>query len=855
MLPSSLKGIYQQYKADTDVVAEWLAVTAIEHGYRSANSLSASNPAVKGGRLKGKARKQAKATVSGHTAAATTPDAASGTTHIVKTSDFEPMAVYIAGCSDIVIPRYFAKALSRSISVRKNFAERLGSNGVNISAESEKSHSYFIEVLEKVRHALQALLAAVPINSTGIAPAVASKTSEGLFKNLFSTLEVYQTSTEFENAPDVAPPPSITRRKYIAEHGYSAIDLIFVVTALLDDYAQLRAEIRKLWIDQAAGRLDLAAASVATNASFELARSMEDDVEPLLRDVGGTHAFIDTFFRSLCGALGVDPLAKKEPRDPYNLEAYDVADTCFINTLTLLSSFTAATDPDAAFLQDYNGKFGWYDEALDRSTQTNRQKWKQDMTAVLELMPDLSFMVYQLDRLSVVDELTRGLAYMMDDPHRPTPLWLAFAVQVYLDILQAFGQTCDGLGAMQSESRRIKQSMLDVPTSSRSEVLRAAGLWDDDPLWAARKLAVEAEMLPSVRSPPFQFLRRNPMYCGLLVQNMRATVQNAGMPYAATPGALVGVVQLYHALRHEELLAKDCVWDDLLTLWTLQGNASFFVGDLPTTKEAYFKNYCLSIGTSATHWVGAQNRRKGKEKVKIHSDNRRNLMPMGYLSLAINHRLEHPGARVPWSCATLEELLGTAFAQRYTDSRSHLRPEFKTTVEQAKKRFAELPPAKILREVAEAIQHEKQGLCFNLFTIHNEAWLFLEMLQTALAPILGNRAAGNAADPARTLPFVSGLCFAAAAGKTLDHSQTVVASDTLLRAAANVLQIFVQAGHGSIIKNAAKDVDPPAVESLRQGLGLWRLDRMKPFGKQRGLEGRGQRTRELETLLQMLRPN
>lgn len=137
MLPSSLKGIYQQCKADTDVVAEWLAVTATEHGYRSANSFSASNPAVKGGRLKGKARKQAKATVSGHTAAATTPDAASGTTQIVKTNDFEPMAVYIAGCSDIIIPQYFAKALGRSISVRKNFAERLGSNGVNIRAESE----------------------------------------------------------------------------------------------------------------------------------------------------------------------------------------------------------------------------------------------------------------------------------------------------------------------------------------------------------------------------------------------------------------------------------------------------------------------------------------------------------------------------------------------------------------------------------------------------------------------------------------------------------------------------------------------------------------------------------------------
>lgn len=467
------------------------------------------------------------------------------------------MAVHIASCSGIDIPQYFAVTLNRVISVRKNFAERLASNGVDVSIESEKSHLYFVEVLEKVRQALQPLLAPIQVNKIGVAPAADSNKSKGLFNNIFSTLEVYQTSAEFKNAPDVVPPPPSTQPKYVAEHGDSAMDLVFAVTALLDDYAQLRLEIYKLWSDHAAGRLDLAAVAVATNTSFEIARNMEEQIEPLLQKLGGMHAFVEIYFRSICRASGVDPLAKEEPQDPYNMEAYNVANTSFINTLTLISSFNATSGVDASFLQDYNGKVGWYDEALGRSTETNRQKWKQDMTAALELMPDLGSLVSRLRRLSVVDELTRGLAYMMDGQRKTTPLWLAFAVQVYLDILQAFGQTCDGLSTMQTESRRIKLLMLDVPASSRSEVLRAAGLWDDDPIWAARKLAVETGMLPSVRSPPFKFLRRNPMYCGLLIQNMRATVQNTGMPYAAKPGALVGVVQLYHALQHEGLLAED----------------------------------------------------------------------------------------------------------------------------------------------------------------------------------------------------------------------------------------------------------------------------------------------------------
>lgn len=34
--------------------------------------------------------------------------------------------------------------------------------------------------------------------------------------------------------------------------------------------------------------------------------------------------------------------------------------------------------------------------------------------------------------------------------------------------------------------------------------------------------------------------------------------------------------------------------------------------------------------------------------------------------------------------------------------------------------------------------HEKPGLCFNFFTMRNEAWLCLERLNTALNERLGN---------------------------------------------------------------------------------------------------------------------
>ncbi|OAA56820.1 hypothetical protein ISF_07336 [Cordyceps fumosorosea ARSEF 2679] len=214
---------------------------------------------------------------------------------------------------------------------------------------------------------------------------------------------------------------------------------------------------------------------------------------------------------------------------------------------------------------------------------------------------------------------------------------------------------------------------------------------------------------------------------------MRAVAHEAGLPYAATPGALVGVVQVHHALRSERLLAPDeAVWDDLQTLWTLQGDASFFVGDLPTTKNGYFEN----------HRASAQE-------------------------------------------------LDMALAERYTDSREHLQTEYKSVVEEAKVRHAALLPAGLVRAVAEAVEHERPGLCFDFFTIQNEAWLFLERLLTAILELPDGPS--TLRDDGRMLPFVSG---------------TVPASDALLHVATEVTRTFVSEGHGRRMRDRKRGTWP-----------------------------------------------
>ncbi|KAH0525701.1 hypothetical protein TsFJ059_009123 [Trichoderma semiorbis] len=429
MLTPALKSIYQKYKADTDFLAEWLAVTAKTNGYE----VAATNSIATGGRLKGKARKLAKAGAakSSQTATAGVSSGSPGNgtaapkfTHLIKIKDFEALATFVSKVNDLKIPKDFVFALDRVIVARKGFADRLTSSGLEVNSLSEGRHSFFVEVLEKVRHILKPLIGTTKPDSEETTRADIKP--DGVAKNIFSVLEVYHTSTEFQNAPDVVPAPA-TEVKYVAEQEDTFVDVIFAFTALLDDYHRLRTEIKSLWTDYVSGNLDLAAVSVATNVAFEMARNMEEEIESLLGKEGGGSFVANRYFAALCTVFGIEMNAKKQPRDPYNLDAYDLADMCMMNSLTLLASYVQSTGRSEMHLQSYNGSFGWYDETVGDSAQTRRQKWKQDMTAMLEFMPDVSFLASKIDCSTIVDEITRGMAYLANDRTKDPPFWLAWA--------------------------------------------------------------------------------------------------------------------------------------------------------------------------------------------------------------------------------------------------------------------------------------------------------------------------------------------------------------------------------------------------------------------------------------------
>lgn len=501
----------------------------------------------------------------------------------------------------------------------------------------------------------------------------AGEKSQDPFKNMFDVLEVYAPSEAFLNAPDVAA-KSATDLEYTFEQEESAEDATFALVALLGDYSRLRQEIKSLWADYKANRLDLAAAAVATNTAFELARSMEDEIMPIVSKHGSANEIATLYFMEICKLSGIDALGKKQPGDAYNLEAYNMAQLCLINTISLLTSYARGNSGDL-IVTNYNGKFGWYDEELGAEGKTNRAKWDQDKTAMMEALPDLQFLSSNMGTGAVEDELIRGIGDLMNNPGQGAPLWLAWAAQIYLDVLQSLGSNCRrGFDEMKQESLKIKKAMLDVPSSQeRSWVLKAATKWDRDPISTCRLQMTQLGLLPSNSPPAWRFLHRNPIHCGLLLHNMRVNLHLSGATYAATPGGVMCTTQLYHALRQEKLLSDHLAWEDLETFWKMQGDSAVFVGDPPTNREDYFKNYCLCIGVSASNL--APTKRKGK--VNVNTANRRNMKFKGWVSLVINRRLAPTGERPPLSSQLIEGILIEGRRHESLDGKGHIRPEIK----------------------------------------------------------------------------------------------------------------------------------------------------------------------------------
>ncbi|KAF6821735.1 hypothetical protein CPLU01_12447 [Colletotrichum plurivorum] len=617
MLSAGLSSTYQQYKHDTNVVASWLATTALGAGFSATLGQPGNAPKAGGSqRLKGKARKEAKKLQP--TEPKSTQDHAKPK-HIIAIKDFVPLASYISEklFASLTLPEYFSSALNRAIEARKSFSVLLR-DFRPFREVSDKKHTHFVTVLEKVRDVFSSSVSAFNMATMSAAVDTAKTPKDSLpgsvveTRNMFDALRVHEPSESFLAAPDV-PPPSSASVEYGVEEEDAEIESLFVFSTLLADLFQLRDEVRAMWTDYKAGTRDLAAVSVATNAALQLARSMETEISPLIDKLGGPIELIPMAFGGACEARGLDPGQKKSFSDDFNYDCYEEANLFMYTSISLLDAYrkvpTSRTNPF------YNGSYGWYDERTTASS--NRQRWQDDKAALLEVFADQTLLTTTLKGVPIRDEFSRGLHIMMKTKKIPG-IWLCFAASTYLDILKVLGPD---VRKGEQDFQRITRSIADdiarcsEAYGSRTPELKKAikDIQELSTMWApGRDIFKMFRVAGGIQDRDSAFLAHNPLFCGLYVHFVRALFHRTGIEFASKAGNVMHSVQLYQALRQEKLLGEDYKRQDLEAILESQGTSAFFVGNPPTSLDGYFKNFGLTKGISATHWVPTNRNQRGR---------------------------------------------------------------------------------------------------------------------------------------------------------------------------------------------------------------------------------------------------
>lgn len=199
------------------------------------------------------------------------------------------------------IPAAFTSALSRVITTRSTFGDRMDEHGAARHPASDKRHGYFVGVLQKVYDALK--------------PRMSPDVQDDL-NNRFAGLTVYEPSEDFLNAPDIEHPAPADKADDVAYEAEMADDMeeaLFAYTLMITDLDKIRYHVEWLWKNVREGGTDLATAALATNTACDLSRNMIEDIAPLFKKHGGALHVTQTFFMAQCLMKGFPLVGPSNP--------------------------------------------------------------------------------------------------------------------------------------------------------------------------------------------------------------------------------------------------------------------------------------------------------------------------------------------------------------------------------------------------------------------------------------------------------------------------------------------------------------------------------------------------------------
>ncbi|VUC22349.1 unnamed protein product [Clonostachys rosea] len=822
MLPSQLSGVYRQYKEDTDSVAAWLASTAKSCGYPADLLASPSwdaPQAKKSTRLKGKQRKQAKASGKANTAPKTSK-------YIVAIKDFLPLADFIAGRTNpsVTVPTVFSQTLNRVITLRTGYGQMRTESGAEPDAEGDEKHGYFVGVLQAVRDALRPRMTTEEAAASADKPSPSSNastfqaTAEDL-GNKFAALNVDDPSQAFIDDFTSAP---VERPKaqeqdpvdYTAEEPVSLEELLFSMTLLFNDLMKIRSRIDWIWSNHRDGFFDLGAAAVATNIAIALARGMIEEVEPILnRYEGGAYGVLNKLFLIIGHRKGytLEQMVLDGPDNfPYDL--YELTDEAYLVAYRLLLSCADVLQPNQLPLIK-EGMFGHYDAKSDRTKKSGREKFLEDQILIMELFTEFITLIRCVASYPVEDEVIRGMRVL--EKTKTVSFSLVFAVQMVLDInhimrdgaRSSFNIMVQQTSAIETHLKSYleyhKNLRIDNWPASNDmalkDFIRRIQWVGSDPIHKVKSKVMKSMGVPV--SPQMELHRMfiySPVIAGMYLYRTRYEMWDCGIAIANAWGSIAYTGHLYNALRQQNLIQG--TWPDMDLTLSLLGESNVWVGDeRPVSIGDCFQKFCLQMGVTASAFTTKRRKNIGSLHSRAGPRGFKDGCPVSAKFTA--EWISGNDSDFSWTPEMIKDILARSrFIVEESGENGVTITALDTPVKgkgkgkSQQKGKVDMPTADALaKALILALHFESMEMAFPYTLMHRWCWNLLRQVKNECDPLLRQLYTPSYLERENQLPWIIGYILMAASG--IDGG---VQDERLLKAAAGVFSVMTETEAGMV---------------------------------------------------------
>lgn len=605
MQPDVMIRMLHQYKSDTNAIATWLASTAKVCGYKRNLAHDDLKPCENGGqvpsgRLKGKARKEAKMREA--TAAKQVPETP-GPKYKIPIRDFLPMAECIVKSRKplITVPSSFVSTIDRAIRLRSTYSSQVQLQGLSTDLDADDAHDYFVGVLRNVREVLNPRFP-----STDETQGPQSPQTEDILRG-FQLLSVEEPSEEFLNAPDIelSQKAKGDNASYEAETG--APDRVAALLAwhvLLTEAQNVRRQIQSIWQGYLNDTFDMTAAALATNIGMQTIGNLSDQLSTFLDADDVTELAKSSFVDVVVWETdySVEEATEMVDTGHFDKNLLSFYNSTFVYALDMIKDLVKHTQDTLARLKP--------PEAPCNSPE--EQIAKDDREALYDFwIESVLFLHYNIEkagksRFAVEGEFLRILR--KTNQTNEVSFEMAFVSQIFLDVRRLLGEetmermTLCCITEMRCRLEIFVKRFDQSPTpefidSLRPEIQNGINLLscfvnDIVPEVKAHQIRHGGDV--DGTDEPWRFFKRSPILCGISLFHARAEIYKLSVTCMKFTGITTCFHHLYNAMQQEGLLDKP--WADMEAFEACFEEQDLFLGRKPKNSNEYHKRLLIQLG-------------------------------------------------------------------------------------------------------------------------------------------------------------------------------------------------------------------------------------------------------------------